>query len=148
MSTYTQITYHIVFATKNRAPVLPTNHRRDLYRYLHSILKHRHCHTFRINGVEDHIHILTTLHPTIPLADLVKEIKTASSGWMKKNAAFPHFEHWQEGYGAFTHANDERPRLIEYIKNQEEHHRKLSFVDELKQLVETAGMEFDDRYLP
>ena len=80
MSTYTQITYHTVFATKHRAPVLPADHRRDLYRYLHGILKHRHCHTLRINGVEDHLHILTTLHPTIPLADLVKEIKTVSSG--------------------------------------------------------------------
>ena len=148
MSTYTQITCHIVFATKNRMPVLPKDHRKELFKYIYGILKQRQCHTFRINGVEDHIHILTGLHPTISIANLVKDIKTASSGWMKKREEFQRFEYWQEGYGAFTHSKEDRPRLIRYIKDQEEHHKTVSFVDELRELVENAGLEFNEQYLP
>jgi putative transposase len=102
MSTYTQITYHLVFATKNRTPVLHKNYRPELFAFIYGVLKNRNCHTFRINGVEDHLHILTTLHPSISLANLVKEIKTSSSAWMKSRKGFEAFEHWQEGYGAFT----------------------------------------------
>ena len=148
MSTYTQITYHLVFASKNRTPVFHKNYRRELYVYIHGILKNRNCHTFRINGVEDHLHILISLHPSISLANLIKEIKTGSSAWMKSRKGFEAFEHWQEGYGAFTHNRDERTRLIEYIVKQEEHHVKISFEDELRKLVEEAGLEFDARYLP
>jgi REP element-mobilizing transposase RayT len=98
--------------------------------------------------VEDHAHILTSLHPTVALADFVKEIKTAASGWIKGQNVFPHFDHWQEGYGAFTVAANARPGLIEYIKAQEAHHATVGFVDELRSMVQSAGLEWDDRYLP
>ena len=148
MSTYTQITYHIVFGTRDRISSIPMDHRRELYRYVYGLLKQRNCFAYRINGMEDHIHILTSLHPSMALADLIKEIKTASSSWMKDQESFAKFEHWQEGYGAFTHTVQDQPALIEYIKDQEDHHRKISFVDELRRLIEQAGLEFDERYLP
>lgn len=105
------------------------------------------CHLYRINGVEDHIHILTSLHPSVCLSDLVKDIKVSSSKWIKENGVFPHFTHWQDGYGAFTDNDREKKRLIEYIKKQETHHKKVSFVDEYKALLLEAGIEFDDKYL-
>jgi REP element-mobilizing transposase RayT len=99
MPTYTDITYHIVFGTKNRVPSLDKARRDDLYRFIWGVLKERDCHLYRIGGVEDHVHLLTSLHPSVPLADLVKEIKTASSAWIRGHQVFPLFDYWQEGYG-------------------------------------------------
>ena len=99
MSTYTDITYHLVFATKNRVRSLDKPRRDELYRFVWGVLKERNCHLYRIGGIEDHIHILSSLHPTVALANLVKEIKTASSAWIKGRQVFPSFDYWQEGYG-------------------------------------------------
>jgi REP element-mobilizing transposase RayT len=147
LATYTQIIYHIVFATKNRERVLEKSRREDLFRYIWGIVKNHDCHLFRLNGVEDHIHILTSVHPTVALADLVKAIKTGSSKWIKEENVFPQFAHWQEGYGAFTHSIREKDALIEYIKNQEAHHRRTDFLDEYRKLLREADIEFDEKYL-
>jgi len=147
MSTYTQIYYHIVFSTKYRTPSLPKEHRERLFRYIWGLLKNKKCHLYRIGGVEDHIHILTSLHPMVRLAELIKSIKTSSGPWMKADGAFPSFENWQNGYGAFTVSHSDRNNRIEYVRNQEEHHRTESFVDELKRLLEEHGVDFEERYL-
>ena len=78
---------------------------------------------------------------------MVKAIKTGSAKWIKENKVFPQFDHWQEGYGAFTHSMREKAALIEYIKNQEEHHRQVDFLDEYRKLLRDAGIEFDEKYL-
>ena len=147
MSTYTQIYYHLVFSTKERAPVLVSEKRESLFRYTWGILKNKDCHLYRINGAEDHVHILTSLHPTVCLADLIKEIKIGTSRWIKENAVFPAFTHWQDGYGAFTVSHDDKDDVIEYIKNQEDHHKRVSFRDELRGLLEKFGVSFDEKYL-
>ena len=141
VSTYTQIFYHIIFATKDRQPVLDKAKRDDLYRFIWGVLKNRNCHLYRIGGVEDHLHILTSLHPTMALSDLVKEMKTASSAWIKGQQVFPRFTHWQDGYGAFTHALPDKERLIAYIMNQEEHHKRMTFREEYESLLAEAGLE-------
>jgi putative transposase len=87
------------------------------------------------------------LHPTVSLADLVKDIKTGSGRWIKENRVFQGFSHWQEGYGAFTCSRQDLSGLIEYIKRQEEHHRKTTFEEEYRKLLADAGIEFDERYL-
>jgi|SRR5690606_35228504 len=147
MSTYTQILYQIVFSTKNREKVLLPEHRPELFKYIWGILKNKNCHLYRINGVEDHIHIATHLHPSVALASLVKDIKLASSKYIKENSLFTHFNGWQEGYGAFTYTVKEKDRLIEYIKNQEEHHKKVTFRNEYIQLLQEHNVEFDEKYL-
>ncbi len=147
MSTYTQILYHIVFGTKDRQPVLAGDRRDDLFRYTWGITKRLECPLFRVNGVEDHLHLLVAIHPTVALADFVKTIKTSTSKWIKEGRVFPRFRNWQEGYGAFTHCRHEKEALIEYIKNQQEHHRTKSFLEEYKELLLAAGIEFDERYL-
>ena len=148
MSTYTQILYHIVFATKDRQPALSDSRRDDLFRYTSGIIKNKNNRPVWINGVRDHVHILLSLHPTIPLAGLVKDIKVASSVWIKENRVFPNFVAWQEGYGAFTYSLREEPELIAYVKQQEEHHRKTTFLEEYRQLLRDAGIKFDERYFP
>jgi REP element-mobilizing transposase RayT len=147
MSTHTAIRYHIVFSTKDRTPALTHDRREDLFRYIWGIIRKRRGHLYRINGVEDHVHILTSLHPTVCLADFVKEIKTGSAHWIKEKAVFKRFSHWQEGYGAFTCSHREIAGLIEYIKSQEQHHRKVKFEEEYRKLLMEAGIEFDERYL-
>ena len=123
MSTYTQIYYHIVFSTKERAPVLIPSCRTSLFRCAWGIIRRRDSRLYRINGTLDHLHILTNLHPSVSLANLVKEIKGGLSHWIKSNQLCPGFSNRQNGYGAFTHSGLDKERLIEYIRNQEDHHR-------------------------
>jgi hypothetical protein len=87
------------------------------------------------------------LHPTVALADLVKNIKLGSSSWIKGSGVFPRFRNRPDGYGAFTASWSERNNLIEYIKNQEEHHKKRTFLDEYRALLKEAGIEFEEKYL-
>ena len=147
MSTYTAISCHIVFSTRDRAPVLEADRRSEIFRYIWGIVRNRQGHLYRINGVRDHLHILTSLHPSVTLADLVKDIKTGSARWIKQGKVFRGFSHWQEGYAAFTCCPRHRAGLIEYIKKQEEHHRAVTFAEEHRKLLLEAGIEFDERYL-
>ena len=105
MGTYRQIYYQIVFGTKkHRKPTIAKEYDVELYKSIYGIIKNKNCKLYRINGIEDHIHIMSDLHPSICLSDYVKDIKVASSIWMKENGHFPAFEGWQDGYGAFTYS--------------------------------------------
>ncbi len=148
MTTYTQIYYHIIFSTKNRRPVLAAPNREVLFRYIWGILKNNKCHLYRINAADDHVHIFTSLHPTVALADLVREIKSSSSRYIKDKSLFPGFDGWQDNYGGFTHSINEKNAIIDYIKKQEEHHKKISFQEELRRMLEEAGVEIEEKYFP
>jgi len=147
MSTYTQILYQIVFSTKNREHTLLVDKREELFKYMWGILQNNKCHPYQINGVSDHIHILTHLHPSVALASLIKDIKLASSKFIKENKLFPDFGHWQDGYGAFTYSIDSKDRLINYIKNQEKHHMVKTFQEEYIEFLQEHGIEFEEKYL-
>lgn len=97
--------------------------------------------------MEDHLHILSSLHPTVRLADLVKDIKTGSALWIKENSIFKSFSHWQEGCAAFTCSKHDIDDLIEYIKGQQQHHRTTTFKEEYRKLLLEAGIEFDEHYM-
>ena len=147
MSSYRQIFYQIVFGTKHRRPTIDEANCSELYQYISGVIKNKNCKLYRINGVEDHIHIFSDLHPVVSLADYIKDIKVASSIWMKASGKFPMFDGWQEGYGAFTYSTREKDMIIKYIKNQKEHHKTESFYDEFKRLLVENGIEFDEKYL-
>lgn len=147
MATYTQILYQIVFSTKNREKALINENREKLYRYIWGILKNKKCVLYKINGVEDHLHIATHIHPTITLSSLVKDIKVSSSVWIKEQGLFPAFKAWQEGYGAFTYSIKEKEALVNYIKKQETHHKTITFREEYIKLLNEHGIEFDEKYL-
>jgi len=121
--------------------------RDQLFKYIWGVLKNKKCHLYRINGVEDHIHILTHIHPSIALSDLVKDIKLASSAFIKESNIFPEFKGWQQGYGGFTYSINEKERLIEYIKNQEEHHKRVTFREEYISLLQEHAVPFEEKYL-
>lgn len=147
MSTYTQILYQIIFSTKNREHTLDTENRKELFKYIWGILKNKKCHLYQIGGVSDHLHIVTHLHPIISLSSLIKDIKLASTEHIKTEKLFQKFNGWQDGYGAFTYSFKDKDKLIEYVKNQEAHHKKKTFKDELVELLNEHGIEFDERYL-
>ena len=147
MSTYTQILYQIVYSTKNREQTISANKREDLYKYIWGVLKNKKCHLYRIGGISDHLHILTHIHPAISLASLVKDIKLASTDYIKNEKLFLYFSGWQEGYAAFTYAYKDKDVLIEYIKDQETHHHEKTFKEELIDLLTEHGIEFDEKYL-
>ena len=127
---------------------MAADHRDELFRHITGILQKQKCHVYRINGVEDHIHIVTHLHPTVALSNLVKDIKLATTEFIKREKLFRQLNGWQDGYGAFTYSIKEKNRLIEYVKNQQEHHRIKTFRAELTELLVEHGVEFDEQYLP
>jgi REP element-mobilizing transposase RayT len=144
---YTQIYYHIIYSTKKRLPVLKEERRKKLYSYLWGILKNNKCHLYQIGGSEDHLHMLTSLHSTVCLANIVRDFKVSSSKWISQENIFPNFTGWQNEYGAFSKSHSHRDKVMAYIKNQIEHHKTESFLDEFKRLLREEGVEFDERYL-
>ena len=147
MSTYTQILYQIVFSTKHRERTMIKKDRPLLFQYISGVLKNKDCHLYRINGVKDHLHIITDLHPSVALANLVKDIKLSTTSLIKENGIFRNFGGWQDGYGAFTYHIDSKNNLIEYVKNQEEHHRIKTYEDEYRELLKEHKIEFNEKYL-
>jgi REP element-mobilizing transposase RayT len=142
MATYCQLLYHMVWSTHLRKPAFHKDHLREMHGYIHGILKAKGCHVYRIGGVEDHIHILTSIHQSMCASNLVRDVKASSSKWLRGHPHFPDFEWWQDGGGLFTVSWSEKDTVIEYIKNQEAHHRTESFIDEYKRLIREAGLEF------
>ena len=132
---------HIIFSTKNRAPLIIPEIEERLHSYIVGISKKLKVPILKINGMEDHIHILLKLHPSIALATLIKEYKAYSSGWMKK-IGYPQFN-WQEGYGGFSYSKSMLEPLINYIGNQKIHHSKSTFEEEIELLKKQWGIEWN-----
>lgn len=147
MSSYVQVLYQIVFCTKYRRPTLIKPGRERLFKYIWGICKRRRCHLYRINGIEDHIHLIVRVHPSVALADLVREIKVAASQYIKEEGIFPDFTCWQTGYAAFSYTPEALPNLIRYVKNQEVHHGRESSKEELVRLLAEHEVEYDPQYL-
>jgi putative transposase len=148
MSSYRQVLYHLVIRTKNSSKSLNQTAIHDLYAYLAGILHKKKCFVYRMNGVENHIHFLIDLNPEISLADLVRDLKTPSSKWLKMHKEFKAFNGWSEGYGAFTISWSDKERVIQYIRNQQEHHKIFTFEQEYRKLLEEFGITFDEKYFP
>jgi putative transposase len=146
MARYSQILYQVVFSTKHRQATLLKANRIDLYKYIWGILKEKNCFLYQMGGIEDHIHIVFSLHPSVALADLIRDIKISSSSFIKEKGFFPDFGGWQEGYGAFTYSIDAKEALIEYVKNQEEHHKTIDSKEEFRNMLKEFGVDFDEKY--
>jgi putative transposase len=145
-STYTSLHFHLVFATKDRAPLIEPTWRKRLHDYLGGTVKGLDGISQGVGGVADHIHLLVSLRATHSLADFMRELKKAASKWVHETIGLRHFA-WQEGYAAFTVSATAREGVQRYIANQEEHHRTKSFREELVGLLEKSGVTFDARYL-
>ena len=147
MNSYRQILYHIVFCTYKREDTIPADQQEALYKYIWGIITKRKGVLYQINGMENHIHILSDLHPTVALADFIKEIKTASNAWMKASGKYPKFTYWAVGSCSLTYAYRDKEMIINYIKNQKEYHKKITFEDEYRDLLKENVVEKDERYL-
>ena len=141
------ILIHLVFSTKNREPFLTPEIDAELYPYMATILKAMKSPALIINGTFDHVHTLLSLSRIVTIADLVEEVKTESSKWIKtKGRQFRNF-HWQSGYGAFSIGQSQVPTLKRYIGRQKQHHRRVTFQDEYRKFLAAYGVEYDERYV-
>jgi REP element-mobilizing transposase RayT len=137
-----------VFSTKERRPFLrDANLRNELHHYLGGILKQHDCQPIVIDGFADHVHILSTLARTCDTATMVKEVKRGYSMWLKQQEAGLAECSWQNGYGIFSIGASQIPTVKRYILRQEEHHRRISYQNELRKLLTLYGIEFDERYV-
>ena len=148
MSTYTQILFQIVFGSKNYSSFLTETNQNILNFYIAGILWNKKCKPHIVGGYCNHVHIVCDLHPTIALSYLVKDIKKASHEMMvREKFIFQQFPGWQVGFGAFTNTQSSKNQLIQYVKNQEIHHKKHSFKEELIALFRKHGIDFKNKYL-
>ena len=138
---------HLVYSTKLRQPWVDGAFREELFAYQAGIYKEWDSPALVIGGAEDHVHALFALSKNHPLKKIVEEVKKGSSKWVKiagsKNPDF----HWQAGYGAFSVSQSNLDAVKRYIENQEEHHRKITFQDELRALLRRHGIAFDERFV-
>jgi len=148
MSSYRQLLYHIIFRTKDSKPTLSRDWAEELYSYFGGIIRNKNSQLYQINGVANHLHILTDIHPSLALSDFVREMKVSSSVWIKEKTICSSFSGWAEGYGSFTCSYMDLGRLIDYVKNQEEHHKKRTFEEEYRNLIMESGVKIDERYFP
>ena len=146
-NTYTQLYFHIVFAVKGRNNFISKQWKDELYKYISGIISNKDQKLMIVNGVPNHIHLLIGTKANCNLSDLIRDIKANSSKWIneKKFTNF-HFE-WQTGFGAFTVSQSVVSNVIEYIKNQEEHHRKKTFKEEYVGFLKAYQIDFKDEYL-
>ncbi len=146
-NTYTQIHIQAIFAVQNRYSLIHQEWKEELHQYITGIVRNQGHKMLQINGMPDHVHILFGMRPRQALSDLMKMIKKDSSGWINQKGFVSARFSWQAGFGAFSYSKSQVPRVITYIKNQEEHHRKRTFMEEYVALLESAHVDYDERYL-
>ena len=143
-----QIYLHIVYSTKERRDFLSSKElRKRTHSYLAGACNSLKCPAILVGGVEDHVHVLCRFGKTIEVATLIRELKRESSKWVKEQDQNLQNFHWQAGYGAFSVSPSHVAALKEYIADQENHHKKISFQDEFRRLCEKYGVEIDERYV-
>lgn len=135
---------HAVFSTKHRSPMLAPATRGDLFPYMGGILRELKCNPILVGGVEDHVHCLIGQARTIPISQMIEELKTGSNRWLKGKGVTDFA--WQAGYGTFSVSPGDLSAALRYVENQEEHHRRVSFQEEYRALMADVGVEIDERY--
>ena len=140
--TYTKLIYHIVFSTKERIPLIAPEIRDRLYEYLGGVIRGEKGSLMEIGGMPDHIHILARFGAAIAVSEMLKRIKGSSSHWLSQETGT--WFAWQNGYGAFSVSESQVAAVRKYIQQQEEHHKRISFKDELISLLRKHRIEFDE----
>jgi putative transposase len=138
---------HITFSTKNRFNLIHPEIEKELYNYLGGICKHLECNPVLVGGHQDHVHILCLLSQKIALMKLIEEVKSHSSSWIKTKGDDLKKFYWQSGYGAFSVNPCEIETVMDYIKNQNEHHKKRTFKEEFLAFLKKYDIDYDERYV-
>ena len=146
---YTKLLYHVVFRTKKSVPAISVLHEKELYNYIWAFLKNKGCVLYRIGGMPDHIHILMQTPPTMALSDLIRDLKSASHKYLVEHRLnFPFYEGWGKSYCALSVSEKDRVVITNYIINQKEHHKSLSFQEELSSFLKEYGIDVDMAHFP
>ena len=148
MSTYTQFLYQLVFGSEGHLLFISSKNQDVLFGYIAGILKKKSCHSYIVGGASNHIHIITHIHPAICPAYLIKDIKEACHAMiLRERTLFHNFPGWQVGYSGFIYHISSKASLISYVKNQTEHHKTISFKDELIRLLKENDVDYKEEYL-
>ena len=146
-NTYTQLYIHCVFAVRFRASMIQPHWDERLRLYISVIVQNDGHKMLAINNVADHLHFLVGLNPSQSISDMMRLVKGDSAEWVNKEKLTLNKFHWQEGYGAFSNSKTQIDSVIKYIANQQEHHKKITFLDEYKVMLDKAGIAYDDKYI-
>ncbi len=146
-NTYTQMHIQAVFAVQNRDCIISKAWQEDLYKYITGILQNYDHKMLAINGMPDHVHLFFGMRPTQSLSDLMQKVKGDSSKWINQNRLTRGRFSWQEGYSGFAYSKSHVDKVIDYVRNQQEHHRTRTFIEEYRLLLEKFEVDFDERYI-
>jgi len=146
-NTYTQLYIHVVFAVRGRKFLIAPDWKDELYKYITGIITNKNQKLLQINGMPDHLHILIGTKPNCLLSDLVRDIKSNSSKWINERGLVKGKFLWQSGFGAFTVSQSQLSKVINYIINQENHHKKTSFQDEYTDFLKANEIDYNDDYI-
>ena len=142
---FTNLLAHVIFSTKERAPLIDAELRPKLHAYLGGIVRELNGTPLSINGTDDHVHLLVSMPPTVSTSDAMRVLKANSSKWVHDTRRKPFG--WQAGYGAFSVSQSNVPSVTQYIASQEEHHRKVSFKEEFVSFLKRHGVGYDERFI-
>jgi REP element-mobilizing transposase RayT len=146
-NTYTQIYIHIIFAVKGRQNLISNNIKEELYKYITGIVTNEEQKLIAINGMPDHIHVFIGLKPNKSLSDLVRDIKANSSRFINEKQWMNGNFEWQTGFGAFSYSHSQLTNVINYIQNQEEHHKIKTFKEEYIEFLKSFDIDFEENYI-
>jgi putative transposase len=146
-NTYTQLYIHCVFAVKYRASLLHSQWDERLQLYITATVQNGGHKMLAINNMPDHLHFLVGLNPGQSISEMMRLVKGDSGEWINKEKLTATKFYWQEGYGAFSNSKSQVDSVVKYIRNQQEHHQKISFIDEYKTMLQKAGITYDERYV-
>lgn len=146
-NSYVSLVAHIVFSTEGRIPLITADHRESLYEYIGGIVRKERGSLLEIGGMPDHVHLLVRLRASLSLSEMVKQIKGGSSHWMNQSPENIHYFGWQNGYGAFSVSESQIAAVRRYIQNQERHHARRTFRDEMLTLLQKHRIEFEERHV-
>jgi REP element-mobilizing transposase RayT len=146
-NTYTQIHIQVIFAVQNRHCLIQKQWKKELYQYISGVIQNNGHKLLQINGMPDHIHILLGFRPSQSLSNLMKMVKHDSSGWINQKHFIVDRFSWQSGYGAFSYSKSQLPTVIRYIQNQEQHHKKKTFIEEYLELLKRNEIDYNEKYI-
>ncbi len=145
--TFTQIYIQYVFAVRGRSNLIHESWRQDVFKYIAGIIKGKDQKPIIVNGISNHVHVFAGLKPSMPVSDLIRDIKNNSSKFINDQKFIKGQFNWQEGYGAFSYSHSQLDTVYKYILDQEQHHRKQSFKEEYLKLLKEFEIDYDERYL-
>jgi REP element-mobilizing transposase RayT len=145
--TFSQIYIQIVFAVKGKENTISSSWKDDLHKYIAGIINGKNQKSIIVNGMSDHIHVFVGLKPTMPVSDLVRDIKNNSSNFINEHKLVKGKFSWQEGYGSFSYSHSQIQNVYKYILNQEEHHKRKTFKEEYCEMLKKFEIDYEDRFL-